>query len=241
MTQSSSSDGQVGLRNGGACGSNTRREWGFSSNKSEASSVLNTVLPEQTSSEISDRTYDHLGLADLWQKSTYPWGPDGENFELLDGAFQQSEGTQSAKLRVQKSHSQQHGDLGTRNRMQARTGRGLRKQPTSIAGGYSTNAKDARQIVVTDNAKNPVDRYTNESDDANEEMLFEYMKEKNDGKTPWSGYGDTSNMSPMMEEYFFFTTDRLERLWNSPRDSAAVDSQAQREGETEGSPRSGGR
>ena len=239
MTQSSSSDRQVGLWNGEACGSNTRREWGFSSNKSEASSVLNTILPEQTPLEISDRTYDHLGLADLWQKSTYPWGPDGESFDLLDDAVQRSDGIQSAKLHVQNSHSQQHGDPGTRNWMQARTGRGSRKQPTSIAGGHSTNAKDARQTVVTDNAKNPVDRYTNESDCPNEET-FEYMEEKSDGRTSWFGYGDTSNMSPMMEEYFFFTTNRHERHWNSPRNSAAVDSQAQQEGETEGSPRSGG-
>lgn len=59
------------------------------------------------------------------------------------------------------------------------------------------------------------------------------MGEDDNRERSVSRYGNTSDMSPMMKEYFFVTTERHERFWNFPSYSTAGGSQGQPESEAE--------
>lgn len=222
MTHSSSSNAPLRSQElGKACG----RSRDFTSTKSEASSGLNTILPDHNTSETWDRTCDQTGFADLWQKPTYQCGPDGEDVDLLDNGTQGPRYTPRAEL-----HGQQQG--GTRNNMHAQPGRRSRpsrQQPTNNIDRSETNARHVRHNIVTHH-------YT-ESTDGSKESIHGYMGENDNRERSVSGYGNTSDMSPMMKEYFFGTTERHERFWNLPSHSTAWGSQEQPEAEA--SPRGG--
>lgn len=226
MTHSSSSDGPLGYqRVGKACG----RSRDCISTKSEASSVLSTILPDHDTSETWDRTCDQAGFADLGQKLTYQCGPDGGDFDLLNDGTQEPRSTPRAEL-----HDRQHGGVGTRNDMQAQSARRSSpslQQPTTIDRS-DTDTRNACQNMVSQTKRKRTYRYPEGTDDSNE-SIYGYMGEDDNGENAVSGYGNTSDMSPMMEEYFFATTERHERFWNLPNHSTAGDSRVPPEAEAE--------